>query len=162
MFPWENLSSFELFSVHPNLTDRDYAQRVIDREFRKCVRAERRLDKRAAGSRFDEWKWKRFVDGDFSGIQRQLDDLTVMLFAPMVLSVVIAGMFIVEAGFIPEQIYRKFMFVVVVVCIVDAVGVRSLLLYGLRHCVAGYGQARVEDKWILNERGEAEAPNHDE
>lgn len=162
MFPWENLNSFELFSVYPNEVGKGSAQRAIDREFRKCVKAERRLDKRAKGSRFDQWKWKRFLDGDFSGVRRQLDELTVLLLAPFVLFVVIAGMFIVEAGLIPEPIYRKFMFVTVIICIASAVCARSLLLYGLRHCVVVYGQARVEDKWILNERGEAEWPGHNE
>lgn len=155
MLPWENFEDPELFSVQPNRVNTNDEQREFDRKFRKQVRANYRRE-RALGPRLERWKWQRFLDGDFSGLQKEFDEIILIPISCVLASIVVLGMFIVQLDFVDEQSYRRFMLVALVVFGLGVILLRCLAFYAVRIWVVSYGEARIEDAWILNSSGRIE------
>lgn len=155
MFPWENFEDPGIFSVQPNQVNAGNGQREFDRKFRKLVRANRRRE-RALGPRLERWKWQRFLDGDFSGLQKEFDEIILIPVSCVLASIVVLGMFIVQLDFVDEQSYRRFMMLTLVVFGLGVILLRCLTFYAVRIWVVSYGEARVEDAWILNSSGRIE------
>ena len=155
MFPWENFEMMGLFSIHPSRAHTDPEQREFDRKFRDQVRATRRRE-RALGPRLEKWKWQRFIDGDFSGFQKEFDEVILIPVAGVMACIVVLGMFIVQLEYVDEYSYREFMMVALIALGSAMLISRCLAFDGVRIWVACYGQARIEDAWILNSHGHVE------
>jgi hypothetical protein len=162
MFPWENFEGLGPFSVNPNRVDADSSQRAFDRQFRKQIKADRRLTRRAQrqeraiGARIERWKWQRFLDGDFSGFHKEFDEVVSIPVGGIMTCIVVLGMFIVQLDYVDEQWYRQFMLIALVILGSSMLLLRMFAFYAIRIWVSGYGQAYIEDKWILTSSGRVE------
>lgn len=155
MFPWENFEMMRLFSIYPSRVDTDAEQHEFDRKFHDQVKAARRRE-RALGPRLEKWKWQRFIDGDFSGFQKEFDEVILIPIAGVMASIVVLGMFIVQLDYVDEYTYREFM-VIALATLGPAVLIsRWLAFYAVRIWVVSYGEARIQDAWILNSQGRVE------
>lgn len=155
MFSCRNLQNLGLFSIYSNRRHTDIKQREFDRKFRQQVRAERRCQW-ALGPRLERWKWQRFLDGDFSGFEKVFEEVILIPIASVMVGIVVLGMFIVQLDFVDEFRYRHFMTMTLIIVGLGVILLRYLVFYGLRIWVASYGEARIEDAWILNSNGRVE------
>jgi len=155
VFPWENFEMMRLFSIYPSRVDTDAEQHEFDRKFHDQVKAARRRE-RALGPRLEKWKWQRFIDGDFSGFQKEFDEVILIPIAGVMASIVVLGMFIVQLEQVDEDAYRRFMLAAMVILGLGAVFLRALAFYAVRIWVVSYGEARIQDAWILNSQGRVE------